>query len=71
MILYSNNCPQCNVLKVKLNSYGIEYETVTDQQKMLEMGMTSMPMFDNGEKLMTFRESIEWLNTLKKEAAMQ
>lgn len=71
MILYSNNCPQCNVLKVKLNSYGIEYETVTDQQKMLEMGMTSMPMFDNGKKLMTFRESIEWLNTLKKEAAMQ
>ena len=71
MILYSNDCPQCKVLKVKLNSYGIEYETISDVQKMREMGMTTMPMFDNGKKLMTFRETIEWLNGLKKEATIQ
>lgn len=42
--LYSTGCPQCRILKIKLDQAGIQYNTVTDQAVMAAMGFRSAPV---------------------------
>lgn len=64
IILYSTGCPQCMVLKKKLDASGINYQTITDQKIMLELGFRSAPILAIGEKYLTFSETIKWLKEL-------
>jgi len=60
---YTIGCPACNVLEKKLNSKHIEYEAITDKDKMIKMGMEQFPMMaiDDGP-LMSYTESVAWVN---------
>ena len=61
IIMYSSGCPRCQTLKKKLDEAGIEYETFTDIQKMLDMGFVDVPVLEvNGER-MQFTEAVKWL----------
>lgn len=62
--LYSTNCPKCRALEMKLDSKGVEYETCTDTDRMVELGMSSAPSLDVDGKLMGFGEAIRWVNSL-------
>lgn len=64
IILYSTGCPQCLVLKKKLDASGINYQTITDQKIMLELGFRSAPILAVDEKHLTFSEAIKWLKEL-------
>lgn len=64
IVFYSTNCPKCKVLKSKLDSKGIDYTIFNDVDRMVEMGMTTVPNLMVDGKLMNFKESIEWLNAL-------
>jgi len=61
VILYSTGCPKCNVLKKKLSEKDITYEEFTSVDDMLSMGIKEVPMLGVGEKLMSFKESVDWI----------
>lgn len=60
-ILYSTGCPQCQVLKKKLDNAKIEYSIVTDINIMQEKGFISVPILEVGDKCMTFIEANNWI----------
>lgn len=62
VILYSTGCPQCRVLKAKLDAKSIEYDTVTDVQTMLGKGITAAPYLENNRELMDFKTAVNWVN---------
>lgn len=64
VVFYSTDCPKCKVLKAKLDSKGIDYTVFNDVDKMVEMGITTVPDLMVDGKLMNFKESIDWLNSL-------
>ena len=64
IVFYSTGCPKCKVLKAKLDSKGIDYTVFNDVDKMVEMGITTVPNLMVNGKLMNFKESIEWLNSI-------
>ena len=61
VILYSTGCTKCNVLKKKLSEKDITYEEFTSVDDMLSMGIKEVPMLGVGEKLMSFKESVDWI----------
>ena len=65
VVFYSTDCPKCKVLKAKLDSKGIDYTIFNDVDRMVEMGITTVPDLMVDGKLMNFKESIEWLNTIE------
>jgi predicted DsbA family dithiol-disulfide isomerase len=59
--LYSTGCPKCIILTKKLDSAGITYEVFDDVDKMIEMGMTTVPMLEVDGKIMNFKEAVDWI----------
>ena len=64
IVFYSTGCPKCKVLKSKLDSMGIDYVIFNDVDRMVEMGMTTVPNLMVDGRLMNFKESVDWLNSL-------
>lgn len=64
VVFYSTDCPKCKVLKAKLDSKSIDYTVFNDIDRMVEMGITTVPDLMVDGKLMNFKESIDWLNSL-------
>ena len=62
IILYSTGCPQCNVLKKKLMSKGIEFVENTDKEQMLSMNFTRVPILEVDGKQMDFSAANKWIN---------
>lgn len=60
--MYSTGCPKCRVLAKKLDSKNIQYTIVDDVNKMLEMGIVSVPYLKVDDVLMNYKESVEWVN---------
>ena len=61
---YSTGCPRCSVLKKKLEDKNIEFETVTDVDKMLEIGIKSAPALSFGGEIMNFSDAIKWVSSI-------
>jgi len=61
MVLYSNDCPKCKILKLKLDSKNIQYELCSDIDVMIFKGFQSMPMLEVEEETMNFNEAIKWV----------
>lgn len=59
--LYSTGCTKCTILTKKLDSAGITYEVFDDVDKMIEMGMTTVPMLEVDGKIMNFKEAVDWI----------
>lgn len=67
IILYSNGCPKCNVLKSKLESKKIKFTETDNFSKLEEMGVKSLPIMEIDGKFLTFVEANTWINTQKQE----
>lgn len=59
--LFSTGCSKCIILTKKLDSAGITYEVFDDVDKMIEMGMTTVPMLEVDGKIMNFKEAVDWI----------
>lgn len=59
--LFSNSCPKCKVLKMKLKSKNINYEEITDIDLMISMNLNSMPQLEVDGKVMNYLESVNWI----------
>ena len=60
--LYGTGCPKCKILETKLNKKNIKYQEFTDVDKMLDMGIKSVPYLKVDGKLMDFTEANDWVN---------
>ena len=60
--LYSTHCPRCYVLRAKLDAKNIEYTEENDIDKMLEMGIQSVPVLGIDAKLLSFKDANNWIN---------
>lgn len=61
--LYSTGCPQCNVLKKKLDLAGIEYNTIEDPDAIAAKGFMTAPLLEVEDKVMQFKEAVDWIAT--------
>ena len=64
--LYSTGCPQCKVLKTKLDAAQIQYTTVSDQAVMAAMGFRSAPILQVDNVTYKFTEAIKWIKEQQK-----
>lgn len=64
VVLYSTGCPQCNVLKKKLDDAGVQYEVENDVEVMLAKGFSAAPMLEVDGEVMAFRDANAWVNKL-------
>ena len=68
IILYkSTTCPQCKVVKMKLDRKGLPYtEKLVDNMtaaELAEAGIKGIPtMFVDGEKMTNLREMTKWVD---------
>ena len=60
IILFSNNCPKCKILKTKLDQKQITYEECNDVDIMIKNGFLSMPMLKVDGETMNFNEAIKY-----------
>ena len=58
--LYSTNCPKCKALEKQLNKIGIEYETITDKDLMINKGISSAPQLEVDGEMMDYMKAIRW-----------
>lgn len=59
--LYSTGCPQCSVLKIKLDNAGIKYNISDNIDAVIEKGFMSMPVLDVDGEFMDFMTAIKWI----------
>ena len=62
VILYSNGCPRCKVLKQKLDAKSISYIEEGSLEKMIAIGIKQVPMLDVGGNLLDFGKANDWVN---------
>ena len=61
--LYTTHCPRCKVLKAKLDSENINYEVVEGEEAIREKGFVTTPLLEVDDKILTFAEAMQWINT--------
>lgn len=61
MKLYTTGCPQCRVLKSKLDTARMNYEVVDDIDLMHQLGITSAPVLEVDGQNLNFARAIEWI----------
>jgi glutaredoxin len=65
VVLYSTNCPKCKVLEKKLDSIGVDYTIVTDEDLMISKGFSSAPMLEVDGNIMDFGNAVRWAKEQK------
>ncbi len=65
VILYSTNCPRCNVLEKKLSQKNIDYKLITDEDIMINKGFMTAPMLEVDNEVYDFKGAVDWLNGLE------
>ena len=61
-ILYSTNCPKCNVLEKKLQNKNINFEICNDVDLMVSKGIQQAPYLEIDGELMDFTKAVKWVN---------
>jgi glutaredoxin len=61
VILYSNHCPKCEMMKKMLDMKNISYDIFDNEDEMIKMGFSSMPMISIDGKIMDFSDGISWV----------
>ena len=61
--LYTTHCPRCKVLKAKLDSEKLDYEVVEGEEAIREKGFVTTPLLEVDDKVLTFAEAMQWVNT--------
>jgi len=64
ILLYSNNCPKCKILKQKLDQKQVVYEECNDVDIMMEKKFLSMPMLQVDGEIMNYLNAINWLKEI-------
>lgn len=64
MILFSNGCPKCKILKQKLDQKNVVYEECNDMDVMLSKGFMSMPILEVNGEIKDYLNAVNWLKEI-------
>lgn len=64
IVLYTLGCPACKVLEAKLDAKGVKYEKNESEDDIRSLGFTTVPLLRVDEKIYTFAEAIQYVNSL-------
>ena len=64
IIMYSTECPKCNILKEKLDNKNINYNICNDINYMKEKHILSVPVLEINGELLQYGKAIKWVNNL-------
>ena len=62
--LYSTGCPNCKLLKEKLDRFGKKYETVTDTSIMKEKDIYAVPALEIDGEIYSFKEALKLVEVI-------
>lgn len=62
--LYSTGCPNCRLLKEKLDRFGKQYETVTDTSIMKEKDIYTVPALEINGEIYSFKEALKLVEVI-------
>ena len=62
VVLYTTHCPKCQILKKKLQQKSISFVENSDVDKMLSMGIKSVPWLEVDGEMMDFNKANQWIN---------
>ena len=65
IVLYSNNCPNCRLLKKMLDKNDIEYTENNSVDEMLALGLTNVPALKVGDDLLPFNEAVAYIQSME------
>lgn len=63
MVLYSNNCQRCRILKKHLEKGSFNFTVFDNEEAMIEMGFQEMPILEVDGQKMNFETAIKWINS--------
>lgn len=66
LVLYSNDCPKCKVLKKKLDTSGLEYELCSDMDELVKRNILSVPVLKVNDKFLFFADAVKYVNENQK-----
>lgn len=59
--LYTTGCPLCRVLESKLAQKNISYETCTDVDQMMALGITHVPVLSVDGALLQMQDAMKYI----------
>ena len=62
-------CPQCKVLKMKMDAAKVEYKHIEDEDSIVALGVKSAPVLIYEETMHCGPEAIKWFTAWAKEHA--
>lgn len=65
-VLYSTGCPRCKTLKTLLDREGVQYEEVSDIDKIESLGIMTVPVLEFEGKTYSFLEAIQCIGNISK-----
>lgn len=64
--LFTIDCHNCKRLEEKLQDCGISYNVCKNKEKMVELGMITMPVLQiDDNTFLNFKEAMKWANDKK------
>lgn len=66
IILYSTNCPKCNVLAQKLKKMGIDFQISYDTDQLIKLGFMEAPILKVENQYFNFSKAIKWIKEQEK-----
>lgn len=64
IVFYSIHCPQCNVLKNKMDDKNIKYKEVNDTDIMQNKGIMSSPVLEIDGIRYDFAKAVKYINEI-------
>ncbi len=62
LILYTNGCPKCKVIKSKLEAKDIKFTESDNIDELISHGIQSFPVLKVGEEFLSFVDANAWVN---------
>ena len=63
--LYTTDCPQCSFLEAALKKMNVPFSVVKGADEILKRGFNSAPILEVDDKLMSFKDAVNWINQQK------
>lgn len=61
VILYSNNCPKCKMLEMRLKQAKVDFSICTDLDTIINKKESDeMPFIEKDNSILNFKEAWEW-----------
>lgn len=60
--LLTTHCPKCMVLESKLKQKNIQYEEITDMEKIMSYSVMTVPTLIIDGRVLQFKDAIDWVN---------